>query len=300
MNVIRSLVALLFLAGAVFGQDTYSIRLARPVKAGERFKVSARAAVISKTVREVEKVPEENDEVNLACKVTGELTVVAVTAKGMASELVLKIENTETFNDGEQAEIFSSGDVIAVKKGTEENVVTVNGEDPDDEQSELIDVLMSVAGDDEATDDEAFGTDKKVKVGDEWTAHRDVLAHEMVRQDIRGLKPTDLTAYAKVLSTTTVNGEPALKVSCSMSFASQKARMQKLGEGLKADTVSAEVHSELDLPVNLESTATHARATTKFNIIAKGTIQDDEGQTVPVHITTDRRTAIDASETPIH
>jgi hypothetical protein len=299
MNVIRSLVALLFLAGAVFGQDTYSIRLARPVKAGDRFKVAARAAVISKTVREVEKVPEENDEVNLACKVSGELTVVAVTSKGMASELVLKLEEAQTFDGGEESEIFSSGDVISVKKGTDENVVTVNGEEADEEQSELIDVLMSVAGDDEATDDEAFGTDKKVKVGDEWTAHRDVLAHEMVRQDIRGLKPTDLTAYAKLLGTMTINGEPALKVSCSMSFSSPKVRMRKLGEGLKADMVSADVHSELDLPVNLESTATHARATTKFNVVAKGTIQDDEGRPVPVQITTDRRTAIDASETPI-
>src|SRR6185369_10390666 len=121
--------------------------------------------------------------------------------------------------------------VIALKKGIEDNVATVNGEEPDDQQSELIDVLMTVAGDDEATDDEAFGTNEKVKVGDEWAAHRDVLALEMARQDIRGLKPADVTAYAKLLSTTTVEGEPALRVSCNMSFDNQRARMRKLGEG---------------------------------------------------------------------
>jgi hypothetical protein len=299
MNVIRSLVALLFLAGVAFGQDTYTVRLARPVKIGERFKVSARAAVLSKTTREVEKVPEEVDDVNLACKVSGELTVLAVTTKGMASELSLKIDSAETFDDGEPAEIFSSGDVIALKKGAEDNVATVNGEEPDDQQSELIDVLMSVAGDDEATDDEAFGTGEKVKVGDEWAAHRDVLAREMARQDIRGLKPADLTAYTKLLSTTTVNGEPALRVSCNMSFANQKARMRKLGDGLKAENVSADVHSEVDVPVNPDSTASRAKATTKFNIVAKGTVEDDEGQTVPIHVSMDRRTALDASETPV-
>jgi len=291
--------ALLFLGGVAFGQDTYSIRMARPVKAGERFKVSARAAVLTKTVREVEKVPDQQDEVNLACKVSGELTVLAVTTKGMPSELSLKIDTAETFDDGEPAEIFSTGDVIALKKGADDNVATVNGEEPDDQQAELIDVLMSVAGDDEATDDEAFGTADQKKVGDEWTAHRDVLAHEMARQDIRGLKPADLNAYAKLLTTTTLDGEPAIRISCDMSFDNQKARMRKLGDGMKAENVSAEVHSEVDLPVNVASTATRAKATTKFSILAKGTIQDDEGQTVPVHVSMDRRTAIDASETPI-
>ena len=214
MNVFRSLVAFVFLTGVAFGQDTYAVRLARPVKAGERFKISARAAVLSQTVREVEKVPAETDDVNLACKVSGELTVVAVTPKGMASELLLTLEDAESFDDGEPSAIFNSGDIIVVKKGTDANVVTVNGEEPDEEQAELIDVLVNVSDEDAPTDDEAFGTDSPVKVGDEWSARREVLAREMARQDLRGLRPNDLTAYSKLLSTTSIAGEPALRVAC--------------------------------------------------------------------------------------
>ena len=299
MNVIRSLVALVLLPAVALAQDTYSVHLARPVKVGERFKVAARVAFISKTSTELDKEPATEEEVNLAAKVSGELTIVAVNPKGMAKELTLKLDAAETFEDGETAEIFGVGDLIALKHGNEKDEVTVNGEEPGDEQAELIDVLMKVAGDEEATDDEAFGIETKVKVGEEWMAHKDVLAHEMDRQQIKGLKASDLTAYAKLIETTTVAGEPALRVDCTMAFANRKAHLRNLEEGMKAESVSAELHTLLDVPVDPNSTATRAKSTMKFNVRTKGMIQDEEGQSVPVHVNVERRAAIDATETPI-
>ena len=49
MNALRFLFALVFFVVPVLAQDTYEIRLTRPVKTGDRFKLTARVAFQSET-----------------------------------------------------------------------------------------------------------------------------------------------------------------------------------------------------------------------------------------------------------
>lgn len=299
MNVFRLLLGLCFLAGVALADETYDLRMARPVKAGAKFKLAARVAFQSETKSDFVGLPDEVEKVNVACKVTGELTVVNVTGKGMAKEIRLKLEEVESYRNGEPAKLFSVGDVITMKHHPEKDEIHVNGEEPDAEAAELLDALLNVCAEEEATDDEVFGAKGKVKVGDEWTANREALAVEMKRQNLDGLKADDFKATTKVAEKTTVNGEPAVRVICEMKFDSPNASLPNVGETMKTKRVSAEVKSEMDLPLDTASHAIHARWLIQFQFDAAGNIQDEEGKDLGAKVSVKRRAAVDATEVPI-
>jgi hypothetical protein len=299
MNALRFLFALVFFAVPVLAQETYEIRLTRPVKTGDRFKLTARVAFQSETTSKTSGEPVEEEKVNAACELEGEITIVAVTKKGMPKEIQFKLDAAKSFDDGEPAELFKSGDVIVMKHGADKDDIRVNGEEAGETESELIDALLSVATDDEATDDEAFGTKDKVKVGDEWKANSEVLAAEMARQNLEGLKPGDFKATARLAETTKVDGQPALRVVSEMKFESTAARLPNLEDGLKTNRVNAEVRSEMDVPVDVAALATHARTTMKFEFEARGKVRDEEGLEIPMRVSVKRRTAVDATEVPL-
>jgi hypothetical protein len=299
MKLFRLLLPLLFLAGIALADETYDLRLARPVKAGAKFKLTARVAFQSETKSQFTGFPADEEKMNVACKLTGELTVVEVTAKGMVKELRLKLEEAESFEDGEPAKLFSVGDVITMKHHAEKDEIRINGEEPDENKAELIDALLNVSAEEEATDDEVFGAKGKVKVGDEWNADREALATEMKRQNLDGLKAEDFKATARVAETASVNGQPGLRVVCEMKFDSPNASLPNVGEGMKTKRVKAEVRSEMDLPVDPTSLAVHARWLIQFQFDAAGKVRDEEGQDVPTKVSVKRRAAIDATEVPI-
>ena len=133
MKLLRLLLCpiVLFTATAL-AEESYEMRLARPVKEGARFKIVARVAVQNETLTSIAGQPADEDKLDVACKLSGELTVLAVTGKGMAKELRLKIDEAESYEDGEKADLVSPGDVIVLKHGEDKDEVTVNGEEADE------------------------------------------------------------------------------------------------------------------------------------------------------------------------
>jgi hypothetical protein len=299
MNPFRLLFALCLFAGIAVADETFDIRMARPVKAGARFKLNARVAFQSEATSQLAGFPVEEEKVNVAWKLSGEMTVVNVTSKGMAKELLLKLDEAESFQDGERAKLFSAGDVITMKYQEEKDEIRINGEEPDEHRAELIDALLNVSSDEEATDDEVFGPKGKVKVGDEWTANRDALVTEMKRQNLDGLKPEDFKATARIAEKIDVLGQPGLRVVCGMKFDSPNAILPNVGEGMKTKRVRGEVQSEMDLPIDTGSLSFHARWKVDFQFDASGKVRDEEGQEVGTKVSVRRRAAIDATEEPL-
>jgi hypothetical protein len=299
MNAFRFFFVLVFLGCTVFAEETYEVRMARPVKAGARFKISARVAFQSETNSKFGNLPLDEEKVNIACKLNGELTIIAVTGKGIAKELRFKLDEAESFSDGERAELFKAGDVITIKHGSDEDDIQINGEEAGEEQSELIDALLNVADEEEATDDDVFGAKGKVKIGEEWMANREALATEMKRQKLDGLKADDFKATARLAETVVVDGQPGVRIVCDMKFDSPNASLASVDKALKTKRLSAEVRSEMDLPVDLAALAMRARTQMKFEFEAAGKTRDDEGQEIEARVSVKRRAAVDATETPL-
>lgn len=299
MHAFRIFLSLVFLSSGVFADELFEVRMARPVKAGYKSRIAARVAFQSETITKLAGETAEPEKLDAACKLAGELTVVEVTSKGMPKELRFKISEVESFEDGEKAELFDTGDVISIKHGRDKNEITINGEEADETTGEIIQAVFSVAEDEDATIDEGFGSKEKVKVGDEWVGNRAVIAEEMARQGVEGLKPDEIKATTKLVEKTTVNNEAALRFVSDLAFDSGTARVRQLGSDFKTKRVKTTVRSELDYPIDPASLAVHGRSMMNFELESKGDVPDGEGGKSAIEITVKRRAAVDATETPL-
>ena len=76
--IARALFALAVFATSVFAADTHAIKLLRTVKAGDRFEISAKVACEDSLKTTFDGREIESEQTVVACRLTGALTVVAV------------------------------------------------------------------------------------------------------------------------------------------------------------------------------------------------------------------------------
>ena len=164
----RVLLSIFILTACLFAEETYDIRLARPMKAGDRFDVVVKMALDDSMVTSFDGKDVEEDKTSAACRLTGELKIVAVTSKGQPMEVRLKLKTVECIEDGQPSEFFKAGDELHLKKEDPDNVAEVNGEPAEDIQAQVIESILNVEAEGEVSDDDVFGTKEKVKVGAEW------------------------------------------------------------------------------------------------------------------------------------
>ena len=299
MNSLRLLIAI-FLCTllSVRGEDTYEVRLHRPAKAGDRFRIAAKIAIESETSTTFDNEDADVEKVNAACKFTGELGVVAVTTKGLVSELKLKIAEVECMSDGSKSDFFKSGDVIHVRYDREEKAVEVNGSEPDELQGTVIDDLLSVASDTEPTDDEVYGTKEKVAPGAEWPMNSDLAAKSWSEEGFEGMKAGDIKGTTKLVETTTLDGQPALRFRGALKVSSSRMKMPRNPDEIKTKHFSMEASDDTEIPVDPTAMSSRVKLQVKIEVESGGKI-DQDGETVKVNIKTRHRYAYEVVETPV-
>lgn len=280
-------------------EETYEIRLHRPVKAGDRFRIAAKIAIESETSTTLNKEDAVVEKVNVACKLTGELTVVAVTKNGLASEVRFKLAEVECVSDGAKAAFFKTGDVIHLKQDDEEKIAEVNGAEPDELQNAVIDDLLSVAGEKAPTEDEVSGTKDKVAVGAEWPINPAVAAKGWSDYGYEGLKAQDIKGSTKLVEVGKLDGKPSLRLRGELKVSSSGIRMPGNPEELKTKQFSLEASDETEMPVDPAAMESRVKLQVKLETESAGKIERD-GETVKVKIKMRHRYAYEIAETPIH
>ena len=118
----RLLLALSALSLFASAEDSYEIRLVRPMKVGDRFDVSAKVALEDGVSTTFDGSPVEDDKTVAACRLTGTMSVVAVTTKGQPKELRLKLKTVECVQDGKSAQFFKAGDELHLRNADPDNI----------------------------------------------------------------------------------------------------------------------------------------------------------------------------------
>ena len=279
-------------------EETYEVRLHRPAKAGDRFRIAAKIAIESETSTTLDNEEADVEKVNLACKLTGELEALAVTPKGLASELKLKIVDVECVSDGAKAAFFKAGDVIHLRRDDDDKVVEVNGDEPDELQGVVIDDLLSVAGETEPTDDDVSGTREKVAVGAEWAMDSARAAKSWKDEGFEGIKAGDIKGTTKLVETTTLDGSPALRFRGEMKVSCAGVKMPRDPDEIKTKRFTMEASDETELPVDPKVMSSRVKLQVKTEAESGGKIERD-GETVKVKIKTRHRYAYEIAETPV-
>ena len=276
---LRTCLSLLSLAACLCADEAYSIRLARPLKAGDRFEVSAKMALDDSTVTIIDGGEAADDKTVVACRLTGSLTVDAVTTKGQPMDVRLKLKSIECVNDGQPAQFFKAGDELRLRHGKPDNVSEVNGEPAEELQSEIIEAILSVQGEGEVTDDDVFGTADKVKVGAEWPVTPKAAIMDLEAEGVTGLKPEHIKGSTKIAGATEVGNQPALLIRAESKIDGKGIGLSKLPESVKATRFYLEMTGEMDVPVDLQSKDGRAKGLSRLEVDAAGKLEEEGVET---------------------
>ena len=297
-HMILWVLGLLLFAPLGLAEETYDVKLHRPVKVGDRFNLTAKVAVDmhARTVMNADEVEEEN--VVAACRLKGEMTILSTTPKGLAKELRLKLSEAECMDDGEPAEFFKKGDIIYLRHDKPDKVVQVNGADPDDTQAEVIDSFLYVQGDDQPTDDELLGAPGKVKRGESWPMNQEAMLKDWIREGFNGLKSEDLKGQTTLAEITDLEGKPAARFQGVFRIENAGLTMPSLPEAIRAKSFKLEIKDETDLPLDPAGLATRSRTDLRIESDSDGLI-DAPGRTVKVRVKLRQHCASDVALAPI-
>ncbi len=291
--------SLLLFVSLSYADDSYQVVLHRPVKVGDRFKLAAKVAVDmhTKTIMNADEVEEE--EVVAACKLAGELTILSTTPKGLAKELRLKLSEAACINDSEEDDFFKAGDVIYLRHDNPDKVVQVNGAEPDETQSEIIDSFLFVQGDGHATDDELLGAPGKVKPGESWPVNREAMLKDWISEGFAGLKADDLRGKTTLSEITKLDGKPAARLRGEFRIENADLRLPSLPEEIRAKRFKLEIDDETELPLDPAALATRTKTNLSIESESAGLIESDAGQAVKVRVNLRQRCASELMLTPI-
>ena len=293
----RTLLSLFIFAGCVFAEETYEIRLVRPMKAGDRFDVSVKMALDDSMVTSFDGDDVEDNKTAAACRLTGELKIIGVTTKGQPSEVRLKLKTVECIEDGQPSQFFKPGDELHLKKEDPDNVAEVNGEPAEDIQAQVIEAILNVEAEGEVTDDDVFGTSEKVQVGAEWPLKTKAAVADFARVGITGLKAEEIKGATKLVQTTTFENQPALRVRMESKVNAKTASLSSLPETVKAIRFLAELSGEMDLPTDTQSNSGRTKGMSKLEVDGAGKIEQD-GVEKKVAVKIRRRVATELTATP--
>jgi hypothetical protein len=293
----RTFLAFVILASGVLAAETHEIRLLRPLKAGDRFDIAAKVAFEDAVKTSFDGTEVEADKTVAACRLSGVLTVVEVTTKGLPKEIRLKLKSVECVLDGRPAEFFKNGDELHLRRDEPENETFINGEPADDIQAQVIESLLSVQADGEVTDEDIFGTTEKVAVGAEWPVNAKAVVQALGQNGVTGLEPNGVKGNAKLVRVGEFESQPALSLKMAAQIDGKAVRLASLPENVKGRRFHSEYAIEMDVPVDLTSTAGHIKGMVKMEVDATGT-EEFEGRKVEIAVKIERRVASDLTATP--
>lgn len=166
-----------FVASAALAED-YEIRLHRPRKAGDRYRMTVTATQKEEKMLKTGGVVTSKTSSVVRVDAVADVTVTAVDEKGEETGKLYKICSLLKTTDGEDTSPLKEGDEITaiIKEG--KTFYTMNDE-PLSSQSiktmKMVDPFRATTSD----DDEVFGTRERRKVGDTWSPDVEKMAAEL-------------------------------------------------------------------------------------------------------------------------
>jgi hypothetical protein len=244
------------------------------MKTGARYKLEAMVAVekSTKTIFNGEDIG--GDVIAAGCKLSGELTVVEATPKGLAKELSFAFSSVECVEDGVKAKFFQKGDVVLLRHAEPYAAMWVNGAKTSPVQEEIIEGFLAVDGDDASTDDELSGTSKKVKAGESWEFNRAVFVADLVRDGLRGIKPEHLSGSMKLAKIEDFKNRPGMIVEGEFKVDATGTSWAELPD-LRADTFKVRGKDQTVLPLDPEAGDLKYTMEMKIESDSSGTVEKD-------------------------
>jgi hypothetical protein len=273
----------------VLAADDYELRMSRPAKVGDKEQMTGKFSEVSKMVILAggKQVKAEQTEINV--EYVAEAEVLEVGPNGKPTSRRVKLVKFSGDMNGKPASQLAAGDEIVVTRkpgagaGKE---TTVNKAPATREQAKLIGGFVGVSGAGETTDDEVFGTQKRIKPGDEWKVNPEKAAKQLGETGFKGLDPSGVKGTAKFVGVSTVEGLPCLHVRGTYEIKGSGMEMPNMPAGVKISMIASKVTTEGFFPVDVnEAISPSNTVILELEMKAGGEI-DNKGEKTQVEVNT--------------
>jgi hypothetical protein len=271
-----------------FAADDYELRMSRPAKVGDREQKTGKFSEVSKMVILVADKPIKSEQTEINIEYTAEAEVLEVGPNGKPTSRRLKLTKFAGDLNGKPATQLAAGDEIVVTRkagGPEGKEMTVNKTPATREQAKLISGFVGVGAAGETTDDEVFGTEKRIKAGDEWKVNPEKAAKQMGETGFTGLDPAGVKGSAKFIGVSPIEGMPCLHVRGVYEIKGSGMGLPNVPPGVKVSKLVSKVQTEGYFPVDVnEAIFPSNTVLLELEMTAGGEI-DDKGQKLMVQVT---------------
>lgn len=270
-----------------FAADDYELRMTRPAKVGDREQKTGKYSEVSKMAILVADKPVKTEQTEINIEYVAETEVVEVSANGKPTSRRLKLVKFAGDMNGKPATQLTAGDEIVVARkagapGGKE--IKVNQDPATPEQAKLITGFVSVDAAGETTDDEVFGTQKRIKPGDEWKVNPEKAAKQAGETGFSGLDPAGVKGSAKLIGVSVVEGVQCLHVRGTCEINGSNIGLPNLPPTVKTTKFVSRLQADGFFPVDVKESVLPSDTTIMEMEMAAGGEIERNGQKVTVQV----------------
>ena len=227
----------------------YQIKLTRPTKPGQRFLWVADATVVDSASGVVSGQTRSAAPESVSVHLEGVVTIVEVNADGECTTMVCAVNECVARSGRERRTVVAPGKVITAEAGKWKTKLTPESGTLTIEEDILLRTVLSLPKLDDVSDDEAFGTTKKVKVGETWPVRPDEIVKLWAAAGYK-IKKQNVSGTMKLKSVETVDGVECVRVTGRARIEHFLPPGLDLPHGIKVDDATVELKFTKLMPVD--------------------------------------------------
>ena len=259
-----SLLAALLVAAPAQAQTDYEIRLFRPNKAGDRYRISVTGHQIRQVMlRSASGETLRSERASFSVEMAGAVQVLEVDPKGNATRAAITVDTLVRVIGLQRDELLRPGTLVTEQRAGARQEFQIDGRVVGPDLKDALDVALSETNDPGApSDDELMGTRERKKVGERWPVNRERLASFCSQDsDINlAVAPQDIEGGGTLAAVARVGDIDCLRVDVAMTILG-RPRDTKLPAGMEKAKIEINISALLPVDPKLDQLEESTRLT---------------------------------------
>ena len=217
----------------------YAVRLSRPMKVGQKFSWVANATAVNSVSGVVSGQGRSAMPSSVSVHLDGVVRVLAVNRDGEPTALQCAVQECYARSGKERRTVVAAGKVITAEAGRWKTKLTPESGTLTIDEDVLLRTVLSLPRLDDVSDDEAYGTGKRVKVGESWAVKPDEVLRSWAAAGYK-LKKANVSGKIRLKSVENVDGVECIRVTGRAKIEHFLPPALDLPDGVKIEDATVE------------------------------------------------------------
>lgn len=265
----------------------YEVKLVRVPKVGQKYGLTADAAMTRRTAYTVGGQPAGVVNDGFAIRLEGTVEVLEVNKDGEEAKSACTLSKCVRITAEGEAELLPAGRIVTATGGKTDTTFAVDKGELSPEAIATLDLVLRLGEDDGYNDDRIYGTTKRQRVGGTWELDAKAASEEAKADDVK-FESSDITGSMKLDAVEKVDDVECLKISGDTTI---KSFAVAPPEGMTFDRASLKARYSGFYPVDVAAGGPlREQMSVTHNAVFRG--KDDEGKEMVVKSTVQRATEL--------